>query len=79
MRRSGDSWGIFRQQLVSSVDDLFRLTMNTVKQHDVTKLEITSEDLLLTLAEGTVFTVETDRGLTGLVLMGRATCAFAGA
>ncbi|MFN7980474.1 MAG: M1 family aminopeptidase, partial [Vicinamibacterales bacterium] len=76
VRRSGDSWGIFRQQLVSSVDDLFRLTMNAVKQYDVTKLEITSEDLLLTLAEGTVFTVETDRGLTGLVLMGKGDMRF---
>jgi len=76
VRRSGDSWGIFRQQLVSSVDDLFRLTLNATRQYDTPKLEITSEDLQLTLTDGTVFAVETDRGVTGLVLMGKGDMRF---
>ncbi|MEQ1910974.1 MAG: M1 family aminopeptidase [Vicinamibacterales bacterium] len=76
VRRAGESWGIVRQQVVSSVDNLFRLTLNAAKQFDATNLTIASEDLQLTLAEGTVFTVDTDQGITGLVLMGRGDMRF---
>ena len=76
VRRAGESWGIVRQQVVSSVDNLFRLTLNAARQFDATNLTIGSEDLQLTLAEGTVFTVDTDRGITGLVLMGRGEMRF---
>jgi len=77
VRRSGDSWALIRQQAVSSVDSLFRLTLNGTRQFDARHLEITAEDLRLTVAEGTVFTIDTDRGVTGLVLMGRGDMRFA--
>ena len=77
VRKSGDSWALIRQQVVSSVDNLFRLTLNTAKQFDVRNLVIESEDLALTLPEGSVFTIETDRGVTGLVVMGRGDMRFA--
>ena len=77
LRRSGDSWGMIRQQLVSSVDNLFRLTLNQTKQFDARNLVVTAEDLQLQLVEGTVFTVDTDQGVTGLVLMGRGEMRFA--
>lgn len=77
MRRSGDSWSMMRQQTVSSVDNLFRLTMDTAKQYDARNLSITAEDLQLTLTEGTVFRIDTERGTTGLVVMGRGDMRFA--
>ena len=77
LRRSGDSWAVIRQQLVSAVDNLFRLTLNTTKQFDARNLTIAAEDLQLTLVEGTVFTIDTDRGVTGLVLLGRGEMRFA--
>lgn len=76
VRRSGDSWAIIRQQVVSSVDNLFRLTLNGTKQYDARNLSITAEDLQLTLVEGTVFAVDADQGITGLVLMGRGDMRF---
>ena len=71
VRRSGDSWALIRQQLLSSVDNLFRLSLDATQQFDARHLVITAEDLQLTLAEGTVFVISTDQGVTGLVLMGR--------
>ncbi len=76
MRRSGDSWSMMRQQAVSSVDNLFRLTMDTAKQYDARNLTITAEDLQLTLTEGTVFRIDTERGTTGLIVMGRGDMRF---
>ncbi|MEQ1728721.1 MAG: M1 family aminopeptidase, partial [Vicinamibacterales bacterium] len=76
MRPSGDSWALMRQQVVSSVDNLFRLTMDTAKQYDARNLSITAEDLQLTLAAGTVFRIDTEQGTTGLVVMGRGDMRF---
>jgi hypothetical protein len=76
LRKSGDSWAMIRQQLVSSVDNLFRLTLSATKQFDAHNLTITAEDLQLTLVEGTVFTIDTDQGVTGLVLFGRGEMRF---
>ena len=76
LRKSGDSWAMIRQQLVSAVDNLFRLTLNTTKQFDARNLVISAEDLQLTLVEGTVFTIDTDQGVTGLVVFGRGEMRF---
>lgn len=76
MRRAGDTWTIVRQQVVSSVDNLFRLTLNDSRQFHAQNLVITSEDLQLTVVEGTVFTIDTEQGVTGLVVMGRGEMRF---
>lgn len=76
LRPSGNSWAMIRQQVVSSVDNLFRLTLNAAKQYDARNLSITAEDLQLTVAEGTVFRIDTERGTTGLVVMGRGDMRF---
>jgi hypothetical protein len=76
LRRSGDSWAMIRHQVVSSVDNLYRLTLNGTRQYDARSLALTSEDLLLTLTDGTVFTITTNQGVTGLVLMGRGQMRF---
>jgi hypothetical protein len=77
LRRSGESWNIIRQQLVSSVDNLYRLTLDTTRQYDAHDLSITAEDLQLTLPSGTVFVIDTEQGVTGLVIMGRGDMRFA--
>jgi hypothetical protein len=76
VRRSGDSWNIIRQETVSSVDNLFRLTLNTAKQFDARNLVISAEDLQLTVPTGTVFSIDTEQGTTGLVVMGRGDMRF---
>ncbi|MGC4082461.1 MAG: M1 family aminopeptidase [Vicinamibacterales bacterium] len=76
VRRSGDSWALIRQQVVSSVDNLFRLTMNSTKQFDIRNLAINAEDLQLTIVDGTAFSIDTERGVTGLVVMGRGDMRF---
>lgn len=76
LRRSADSWGIIRQQVVSSVDNLFRLTLNGAKQYDIRNLTVAAEDLSLSVATGTAFTIDTERGVTGLVIMGRGDMRF---
>lgn len=76
LRRSGDSWAIMRQQVISSVDNLFRLTLNTSRQFTVRNMAITAEDLQLTLAEGTAFLIDTERGVTGLVVLGHGDMRF---
>jgi hypothetical protein len=77
LRRSGDTWAIMRQQIVSSVDNLFRLRLNSAKQYDIRNLAVQSEDLQLTMAEGTAFSIDTERGVTGLVVIGRGEMHFA--
>jgi hypothetical protein len=77
LRRAGNSWGLIRQQLVSSVDNLYKLSLNTTRQYDARNLVIKSEDLVLTLTEGTVFSIDTTQGVTGLVLTGRGEMRFA--
>lgn len=77
LRRSGDTWAIMRQQIVSSVDNLFRLRLNSTKQYDIRNLAVRSEDLQLTMVEGTAFSIDTERGVTGLVVIGRGDMHFA--
>lgn len=76
IRPLADSWGIVRQQVVSTVDNLFRLNLNTDTQYDVRDLVLTAEDLQLSLLEGSVFSINTDSGISGLVLLGRGEMRF---
>jgi hypothetical protein len=76
LRRSDDSWNIIRQDVVSSVDNLLRLTLNTSRQFDARNFAITSEDLQLTVTAGTVFTIDTEQGTTGLVVVGQGEMRF---
>ncbi len=77
IRPLADTWGIVRQQVVSTVDNLFRLNLNTRTQYDVRDLVLSAEDLQLTLIEGSVFSINTDNGISGLVLLGRGEMRFA--
>src|SRR5206468_7191823 len=76
VRRIGDAgsdreWAIEDEERLSSVESLYRLGINPTKAFAARDLRIAAEDLDLTLTDGTVFVVETDQGITGVVLLGR--------
>ena len=79
MRRppNGDlaSWKFVGAAGLTFVDGLYKLRIDK-RPLTARNLEITSEDLVLQLAEGTVFRVECDDGVTGLILIGRGLMTF---
>jgi hypothetical protein len=70
------SWRFVNAEGLTSVEGLYRLRLNTAEPLAAKDLEITAEDLSLTLQEGFVFRVESDDGVTGLVLVGRGEMRF---
>lgn len=81
VRRAGDDgserdWALVDGERLSSVENLYRLVMNPVKQFAARDLKISAEDLDLTLADGSVFVSEIDQGVTAMVLLGRGTMNF---
>jgi hypothetical protein len=76
IRHDGDAWGIEAAELLSSLDTVYRLSLNTTKEFDAKNFTVKAEDIELTLIDGTVFTVDTERGVTGLVLMGQGQVRF---
>jgi hypothetical protein len=75
-RDDQQQWHIFDQKTVSTVENIYRLTVNARQQFDVKNFTIVAEDLELTMAQGSVFTVDTDQGITGLVLLGQGEMNF---
>jgi hypothetical protein len=71
------SWRIVDTAELTSVEGLYKLRLNTSQPYAAANLEITSEDLVIVLQDGTVFLVECDDGTTGLVLIGRGEFRFA--
>ena len=76
VKRIDDDWRIAGQQVMSAVENLYRLSVNPQKQFDAHNFTVLSEDLELTLVDGTVFVVETNQGVTGLVLLGHGEMNF---
>jgi hypothetical protein len=72
----GAPWRIADQEQLTSVEGLYRLSLNPAKQYDVRNLTIAAEDFELELPQGSVFVAETDQGVTGLVLLGRGEMRF---
>ena len=72
-----DGWRITGTQSVSSVEGLYRLRVNATTQFTARGLTVRAEDLVLTLDDGTVFLIEGEDGITGLILSGRGTMRFA--
>jgi hypothetical protein len=70
------SWRIVAVAGLNSVEGLHKLRLNTTAPLAARQLEIAAEDLVLALADGTVFLVESDDGITGLVLIGRGEMRF---
>jgi len=71
-----DSWRFVGFESLTSVEGLYKLRLNTTRPFSAKNLEINSEDLVLMLREGTVFQVDSDEGVTGLVLIGRGEMRF---
>jgi hypothetical protein len=71
-----DTWRITSAQAVTSVEGLFRLSMKDSVQFAARNLTVIAEDLALTLNQGSVFPVESEAGVAGLVLIGRGTMRF---
>lgn len=71
-----ESWRIVGAEGLTSVEGLFRLNVDASTQFVARNLEVTSEDVRLTLAEGTVFQIVSENGVTGLVLIGRGEMRF---
>jgi peptidase M1-like protein len=79
MRRppNGDlnSWRFVGAEGLSFVEGLYKLRIDK-RPLAARNLEITAEDLVLQLSEGTVYRVECDDGVTGLILLGRGLMTF---
>ena len=71
-----DSWRIVGARGTSAVDGLFRLAVNRSRQFAARNVTITAEDLVITQTDGSVFLVESEDGVTGLVLLGRGVMRF---
>jgi hypothetical protein len=71
-----DSWRIVNIEGLSWVEGLYRLRLNTAAAMTARDLKVVSEDVVISLPEGTVFLVECDEGVTGLVLIGRGEMRF---
>jgi hypothetical protein len=69
-------WRIAAQHRLSSIGTLFKLAVNQLKQFDAHDFTIRSDDLALTLEQGSVFTVEADDRITGFILLGRGVMRF---
>lgn len=71
-----DEWLIADQERVTSVENLYKLSLNPSRQFRARGLKITAEDLDLTLTDGSVFVSDTDQGTTAIVLLGRGEMTF---
>jgi len=72
-----ERWGIVNQEPLTVLNGLYRLSLNTTKQYTARDLVIESEDLKLSMPEGSVFVSEPDGGVpTGVVLIGRGEMEF---
>jgi hypothetical protein len=71
-----NSWRFVGAEGLTSVEGLYKIRVNTARPMTAKNLEVTSEDLVIALQDGTVFLVECDDGVTGLVLIGRGEMRF---
>jgi hypothetical protein len=81
VKRTGEpgtdrEWSIADQERLSSVENIYRLSLNSTKAFTAHDLKIAAEDLDLTLPDGTVFVADVDLGVTALVLLGKGTVNF---
>ena len=71
-----DAWRITAAQGLTSVEGLYRLRVSQAAHYAARGLTITATDLLITLEEGSVYLVESEVGVTGMVLFGRGVMRF---
>src|SRR5579872_3526924 len=73
---SDREWTLADEDHLSAIESIYRLTLDATKSFAAHDLTISSEDIDLTLPEGTVFVASIDQGVTGLVLLGRGRMNF---
>ena len=66
---SADEWRIVGQQRLSSIEGLYRLSLNTAKQYHARGLLVRANDLEIRLEDGVVFLAEVPEGPTAAVLL----------
>ena len=81
VKRTGDAgsnleWTIADQERLSSVENIYRIGLNATKEYAARNLQIATEDLELTLAEGSVFVGDIDLGVTAVVVLGKGAMHF---
>jgi hypothetical protein len=81
IRRAGNpgspgEWAIADEARLSSIEDLYRLSLDATRRFTVHGLTITDEDLDLSLEDGSAFVADIDQGTTALVFVGRGTMRF---
>src|SRR5450759_3160119 len=78
-RRGSDpsaEWGIVSQEILTTLQGLYRLTLNPKRQIAVRALVVSAEDLKLVVPEGSMFVAETEAGPTAFVILGRGDMSF---
>ena len=70
------AWRVVDAEQLTSFEALFRLALNVGSPYTAVNLTLRSEDLEISLPSGTAFEVDSDNGVTGLVLLGRGTMRF---
>jgi hypothetical protein len=73
---AADSWRISSIDSMSAIDGLFKLRLNTAAPLAARNLELRSEDVTVALQDGLMFPIESDDGVTGVVLVGRGELRF---
>jgi hypothetical protein len=79
VRRRGNDvldWGILSQEVLTTLQGLYRLSLNTRRQFVARDLVVSSEDLKLSVPEASVFMAETEAGPTAYVILGRGEMTF---
>jgi hypothetical protein len=77
-RRSNNpsDWGILSQEVLTTLQGLYRLSLNTRRQFVARDLVVSAEDLKLSVPEASVFMAETEAGPTAYVVLGRGEMTF---
>jgi len=76
LQRRGDELEIFDQRRLTSVERLFRLSLDDERQFAAQNLTIHAEDFDLAFDSGNVFVSSVDAGITAVVLLGRGDMHF---
>ena len=71
-----DLFAIDDQERMNAFDGLYKISLDATTQYDARNLQISAEDLRLTLTSGTVFVANTEAGVTSVVLMGQGNMLF---
>ena len=77
VREEGNAvWRIRNQTQIDSIESLRHLSVTATRQYAADNMTVLGEDLSLRLT-GSVFVIETETGVTGLVLLGQGIMRFA--